>query len=93
MKACYQCGAEWMGEGKVGFHDTCPKCHAALHCCRNCRLYDEFAHNKCRSRTTEMVADREKANFCDEFDFADVGKAQAGAKPTGGRTKWDSLWR
>jgi len=92
MRCCHKCSAEWTGEKKPAFRALCPKCSADIHCCLNCRLYDPGAHNKCRSRTTEMVADREKANFCDEFDFADsAGQRQTGAP--GSKPRWDSLWR
>jgi hypothetical protein len=37
----------------------------------NCVLYDASAPQQCKSPTVELVQDKEKANFCDEFEFAD----------------------
>lgn len=69
MRACYKCGAEIAIHGRVPFKELCPSCESFLHCCRNCRLYDPYAHHHCMSRTTEFAADVERGNFCDEFEF------------------------
>lgn len=37
----------------------------------NCRFRDPSLHNQCKIPTTEWVADRAGANFCDEFDYED----------------------
>jgi len=71
MLKCFRCGAEWTGEKKVSFRAVCERCGAYIHCCRNCKFYDEYQHNKCRIPGTEMVEDREKNNFCDEFEFGE----------------------
>lgn len=72
MKRCHRCGAPWISEKKQpAVKDYCEPCSAYLHCCLNCRFYDKYAHNQCRVGTTEWVGDREGANFCDEFEFAD----------------------
>ena len=45
-----------------------------MHVCRNCRFYSPGAHYDCRETVEELVADKEKANFCAAFslrtDFA-----------------------
>jgi hypothetical protein len=71
MKACYNCGTPWQGEARLLFKVVCEKCSAWMHCCRNCKLYDPHAHNKCRSPSTDWVGDPEKQNYCGEFIFAD----------------------
>jgi hypothetical protein len=39
-----------------------------MHACLNCRHYDPAVHHECRaSATAEVVADKEKFNFCEEF--------------------------
>ena len=87
MGTCHQCGE--IITDAVGFRDTCPKCHAYLHCCVNCRLYSPSSHNHCLSPTTEYVRDVEGANFCEEFDF--TARAQSGGqKPT--KSKFDQLF-
>jgi len=37
----------------------------------NCRFYDSAQPNDCRNPGVELVADKEKANFCEEFMLAD----------------------
>ncbi len=73
MKRCHKCGQEWAGGKRVpGVKEFCEGCTAYLHCCLNCRHYDERAHNKCHIPTTDWVGDRAGANFCDEFEFVDT---------------------
>jgi len=73
MKVCHRCKREWVSEKKQpAVKEFCENCTAYLHCCLNCRFYDEHAHNKCRIPTTDWVGDRAGCNFCDEFDFADA---------------------
>jgi len=72
MLKCYRCGTQWMGEKKISFRAVCENCGASVHCCKNCKFYDEYQHNKCRIPGTEMVEDREKNNFCDEFEFGET---------------------
>lgn len=93
MKKCGKCGAEWQGEGKLGFRELCDKCGAFLHACINCRLYDKTAHNQCKSPTTEWVEDRERGNYCEEFRFADSASAGTQAQPSTGKDKWKSLFK
>lgn len=66
MAACFFCGAELFIE-KSGRDDVCPRCKSDVRCCKNCRFYDERAHNKCLEPQAEWVGDREKANHCDFF--------------------------
>ncbi len=46
---------------------SCPKCHAELHACRQCKSYD--AHLRlCRNpHVDEMPLNHENANFCDYY--------------------------
>lgn len=75
MKKCHQCGKSWEGSPgtQPGRGETCVHCGMDLHCCLNCALHDPSAHNQCSSRTTEWVKDKEKRNFCDEFEFSSKG--------------------
>ncbi|MBI5166313.1 MAG: hypothetical protein HY998_01045 [candidate division NC10 bacterium] len=58
----------------MGREETCPFCGYDLHCCLNCRFYDENAHNKCREPAAEWVPDKEKRNFCEYFEFRESVK-------------------
>lgn len=77
MKACWKCGNAWKELGQPGVRDYCEKCDTYWHSCKNCKYHDPNAHNQCKIPGTEMVADRERANHCDEFELAD---RQAGVR-------------
>lgn len=67
---CYNCGWVWTYTGLPGRNDTCPQCRAELRVCLNCARYDERAAHQCREPRAEPVADKDRANFCEWFDFA-----------------------
>ena len=97
MKKCHACGEVWEGSPgtQPGRNETCAKCGADLHCCFNCGLHDLSAHNQCSSRTTEYVKDKEKHNFCDEFEFTSkAGSKNFGNGDKGGmEEKWKDLFK
>ena len=72
---CFKCGAPYEAKDRVGRGAVCLQCDADLHCCLNCRFFDEYAQNKCRESSAEWVSDREKNNFCDYFSFRDSAEA------------------
>ncbi len=94
MKLCHRCGAEWVSERRLpGRTETCAECGYDLHCCLNCKLYDPAAPQQCKSPTVELVADKEKANFCDEFEFAeDKGPQKDDAKRERSKDAWNKLF-
>lgn len=71
MKICHACKKEISGELKVGRKDACPSCSADLRCCLNCQFHDPTVSKQCRETVAELVREKEKANFCDYFTFAD----------------------
>ena len=73
---CYFCGQPFTGD-KVYRSTTCTKCGKDLHSCLNCRFYDKGSQWDCRESISEGVSDKERANFCDYFEYAD--KAASGA--------------
>ena len=94
MKACYACKKGLSVGREIGRKDECPHCHADLHCCRNCRFYDPSASRQCREPLAELVREKEKANFCDYFAFADRPAQGAEATgPEGTRKALDDLFR
>ena len=66
---CFACDSEIpLGSGdRIGFRDSCDRCGADLHVCRNCLHHDPSAYNECREPNAERVGDRERANRCDYF--------------------------
>ena len=81
MRRCYQCGTEWVSDKREpGVKEFCAQCDANLHCCRNCHFYDPRAAAGCAIPTTEFVADKTAANFCDEFVFREDEPDHAGTE-------------
>lgn len=93
---CFACNAEVplaTGE-RVGFRDTCPRCSADLHACRNCLHHDPSAYNECREPQSERVSDRDRANRCDWFAASDEessGAAESGRQKA--LSKLDELFK
>ena len=69
---CHQCGRQLEAIARVGRRDACLGCGADLHCCLNCRFHDPGAHNQCREPQAEWQTEKEKANFCEFFEFREV---------------------
>ncbi len=69
--SCYGCGAELRIDGPVGRRTTCPECDADLHCCMNCRHWDESAAHECREPHADHVVDKVASNACDLFQLGD----------------------
>ncbi len=78
MKVCFSCKRELELEERPGRGDTCPHCGADLRVCLNCRFYDEGAYNSCREPRAERVVDKERASFCDYFEFRESEKDAGG---------------
>ena len=60
----------------------------------NCRLHDSGANNQCREPQAEWVTDKDKANFCEFFEFLDAsqpGRA-SGSGLGGARAAFDALF-
>ena len=92
-KKCHACGSPWNGSpgAQPGRSEGCAQCGADLHCCLNCGLYESSAPNQCTSRTTDPLKNKEKGNYCEEFDFASSGGKAA--PPRGDmESKWKDLF-
>lgn len=71
---CWNCGADLEDPfGKISFRETCQKCHAALHCCKNCIYYKPGQPNDCLVPNTDYVSERTAINFCEEFKLKGKG--------------------
>jgi hypothetical protein len=81
-------------EGKIGRQEVCPYCRHDLHCCLNCRLYDEYAQNQCRESSTEWVSDRDKNNFCEFFALRESQVASGSSRrQEEARAKLEALFK
>jgi hypothetical protein len=94
MRACFQCGQEIAADQVVLREDECPHCSSDLHCCRNCRFYDPGVSNQCRETQADWITEKDKANFCEFFVFADTtGPRHAARGETSARERFNKLFR
>ncbi len=94
---CWKCGTDVDAGVPVTRSAACPVCGADLHSCRNCVYYEPGSHYDCHETVDELVADKERANFCASFkiraDFGGKTAAQsAAAKKAAALKKLDSLF-
>lgn len=95
MKICTLCNKEVEVDKFFGRKSECPHCGGDLHICLNCRFYSETSHNKCIEPKAEFQRARDKANFCDYFQYRDSGSAPSGrAEPADDvKKKFESLFK
>lgn len=87
---CFNCQHPWVSSlRQPAVKETCDQCNAYLHCCKNCRFHRRGYPNECYIPDTEKVADKRRANFCDEFEFRDADAAATDR--CGGREALDAL--
>ncbi len=98
MKSCHRCGRELSLLAKIQRTDGCPYCHSDLKCCLNCRLHDPGANNQCLEPQAEWVTDKDKANFCEFFEFRETspltqpGMQGAQSEVTRSRAAFEALF-
>lgn len=73
---CFQCGQVTALTGLVGRRDTCSKCRADQHVCKNCAYYDPRSYNECKEPQADRVVEKERSNFCDYFSPSSQGTAK-----------------
>lgn len=62
---CYNC-ATTLGPG-TDFRSNCPKCNAALHCCKQCAHFEPSTRFQCKKPILVRVAVKDQINECDQF--------------------------
>jgi hypothetical protein len=97
VKSCHHCRRELTLGSAIGRTDSCPHCFSDLKCCLNCRFHDPGMNNQCREPQAEWCPDKAMGNFCEFFDFRDVGSGP-GAVLKGGdsaraRSAFDALFK
>ena len=91
---CALCKKALLSDTFFSRRSTCPSCGADLHICLNCRFFSETSHNKCLEPKAEFQRTRDRANFCDFFQFRQDQTAGSPEKEKeAARKKLDDLFR
>lgn len=71
MYKCIKCSNEIsITETKsIPRNTSCDNCTTDIRSCIFCRFYDQSKHNECSEPSADRVVDKEKANFCDYYEF------------------------
>lgn len=85
---CHRCGAP-LAPDRPSRRDACAACGADVRACLNCGFHAPGMHGDCREPAAERVTDKERANFCEFFAFAQGNAPQNGGK--GGHGARDAL--
>lgn len=64
---CSSCGAVLAPNFDV--NGDCPRCHAALHCCKQCVHFDTGRQFECTQPIPERIAKKDRKNDCGFFAF------------------------
>ncbi|MBI2687969.1 MAG: hypothetical protein HYX27_16800 [Acidobacteria bacterium] len=62
---CYNCANTLLAG--YDFSQPCPKCAAALHCCKQCAFFESSAHFQCTQEIEERITAKDKPNECALF--------------------------
>lgn len=90
---CFHCGRAIAVNERVGFRDRCPGCDRPQHACLNCAHHDPAYHNQCRETQADLVADKDRANFCEYFRPRAAAPARAVSKADDARARLDALFK
>jgi hypothetical protein len=62
---CFNCGVTLAAD--IDFTGECPKCHAALHCCKQCVNFDSSTRFQCVKPIPVRIPLKDQANTCELF--------------------------
>jgi hypothetical protein len=62
---CFNCSTTL--PAGIDFKGSCPKCGAALHCCKQCTHFDPSKRFQCVKPIPVRIAAKDQANECDQF--------------------------
>lgn len=62
---CFNC-ATTLPQG-TDFRGECPKCHAALHCCKQCAHFEPSTRFQCLKPVAVRIPVKDQANECELF--------------------------
>jgi len=63
---CYNCATQ-LPNG-TDYSGNCPKCGAALHCCKQCAHFDSSTRFQCLKPIPVRIPSKDKANECTLFE-------------------------
>ncbi len=63
---CYNCATP-LPEG-IDWKGNCPKCNAALHCCKQCAHFEPSTRFQCLKAVQVRIAGKDQANECELFN-------------------------
>ena len=66
---CHHCGWIWNLSVPPSRTENCHECGADMRICLNCVHYDSKVAWQCREKRADPVAEKDRANFCEYFDF------------------------
>jgi hypothetical protein len=99
MKLCHRCGREVRLASALQRTDSCLICHSDLKVCLNCRFFDPGMSNQCREPQVEPVLEKDKANFCEFFQYREAsplsppGAGGAQGEKERAKAAFDSLFK
>jgi hypothetical protein len=62
---CFNCATTLPPD--VDFRGNCPKCNAALHCCKQCAHFEPSTRFQCLKPIPARIAAKDQANECESF--------------------------
>jgi hypothetical protein len=62
---CYNCATPLPPDSD--FKGACPKCHVALHCCKQCAHFEPSTRFQCLKPIPVRIAVKDLANECESF--------------------------
>ncbi|MEQ1884553.1 MAG: hypothetical protein ABL967_05780 [Bryobacteraceae bacterium] len=62
---CYNCAVTLPAD--MDFRGNCPKCNAALHCCKQCAFFEPSTRFQCTKPILARISPKDQANECALF--------------------------
>jgi hypothetical protein len=63
---CYSCATALPAD--ADFKGLCPKCHVALHCCKQCVHFEPSTRFQCTKQVPVRIPLKDQANTCEMFE-------------------------
>jgi hypothetical protein len=72
--------------------DTCRHCGSDMRSCMNCRFWDNNAR-MCREGHGDFIRERDKANFCSQFQFDKKREQDGEDKAAEAKARLENLFK